>query len=137
MSKHRRGYFKGKYSNYLLTAYTSYRKSTEILTNKQLAKEMGISVRSLYYFKKGGGGKGKKLVEVKKYIDKDILKKNGKLNQEGKIILRAVKKLRQKHPNIKKIKELTIKQVNKLKKEVSKTEQTQKEMIESFYEGEN
>jgi predicted transcriptional regulator len=137
MSKHRRGYFKGKYDSYLITAYTSYRKSTEILSNKELAKELGISVRSLYYYKRGQGTKGEGIKKVKSGITKELTKKNGKLNQEGKIIFRAVKKLREKYPNPKKMKELSIKQVNKLKEDVSKTEQTQKEMIESFYEGEN
>lgn len=136
MAKHKRGYFKGKYKAYLLTAYTSYRKSTEVVTNKDLAKELGVSLSTLQRYKRGEGLNSKKALAVKNQIEKNITYA-GRLNQKGKILYKAVKKLRSENPTGKKIKELSVKQMNRIKNKVAKEEETLTEIFEAFYEGEN
>lgn len=136
--KHKKGYFKGKYSSYLLAAYSSYQKSTEPITNKQLAKELGISVRSLYYIKSGKQGKrSKAAVKVKEEITKHLVRANH-LTEKGRVIFKTVERIRRNEKKKKGIKELSQKEMRKIKKESkSKIEIEVEDLFEAHYEGDS
>jgi len=134
--KHRKGYFKKSIHKYTLTAYISLRKSQERVTNKELAKELGLKERTFYTYKKTGKVPKKSSIKLMNEFNKTFVTVGGKLNKQGQIFYKAVEKIRKDESRKKGVKQLTAKEMTKLKTQKQKITFVDElgNIFEAFYE---
>jgi len=134
--KHRKGYFKKKVHKYTLTAYISLRKSQERVTNKELAKELNLKLRTFYNYKKTGKVPKKSSIKLTNQFSKQFVTVGGRLNRQGQLFYKIVEKIRKDESKKKGIKQLTTKQIQRLAKQKEKVTFVDElgNIFEAFYQ---
>lgn len=132
--RHRKGFFKGKKEAYLIVAYSSIRKKSEPVSNKIIAKELGISLRTLYYYKAGKipSKPTKQTKHLKDFFDK-YSTSAGHLNRKGILLIQVAEKIRKDEGKRGGIKELTGKQIQRLIIKESDINIEVDNLLEAFY----
>lgn len=132
--KHKKGYFKGKYSGFVIASELSYQINIKKLSKKEAIKKIGLSEATVKKYLKGTYKKpsAKVLKVVNKIKSKQIYK--GKKTERTFHRLEVTEKLREKYKNGKNIKLLSLKE----SKKIIETKKALPEiMIEKFFESQD
>jgi hypothetical protein len=134
MGKHKKGYFKGKYSGFVIASELAYQINIKGKTKKEAIKKIGLSEKTVKKYLDGNYKKPSKKVlqAVKKIKSHSIVK--GKKTERTKHRIAITEKLKKNFPSGKKIK-IPSKRISK--KELEKIKVLPEIMIEKFFESQD